>query len=324
MEAAQTVTAQRLGLVHRLRFLAACLIAIALMSTVGWMVAAPADPAEAVALTVGAESAWSGIIGALPALILLVAVATAIGTIVVGRDLPEAGVFAAGIGLAALALRGGSMNAMLAYHVGGPPGDAFMQQLIEQREGLMIRLALDSVLWAVVMLASWLTMEIIRRWLWPASENPTPKPSAKPQAKELATWNSWGACGLSAVVAMLVIWLIITRSPITGIVRGQVIAAVAIGSFAGSAAGRYFFGITDSRWYVAAPLVVALVGYLLGYLGAELDSPVYANYRELATTPLHNLARPLPIEYMAVGVPGALAGFWVGRRAEHAAEQGAL
>ena len=326
MEAAQTVTTERFGLVHKARFAAACLIAIALLYTVGWMAAAPVDPGEAITLAGGAASVWSGVFSALPTLLLLTAVATAIGTVVVGKDLPEAGVFAAGIGLTALALRGGSMEALLAYQAdgGGQTGDALMQHMIDQREGLMFRMALDSVLWAIVMLGSWLTVEVVRRWLWPTSAVQTPKPQAKQPSPESKKWTGWAALGVSSVAAMFVIWLVVARSPISGIVRGQVIAAVAIGMFAGSTAGRYFVGVTDPRWYVLTPLVVALVGYLLGYLGAELDSPVYANYRDLAITPLHNLARPLPIEYMAVGVPGALAGFWVGQHAEHAAEQSSL
>ena len=323
MEAAQTATTPPFGLVHKARFAAACLIAIALMYTVGWMVVSAAvDPDEAVVLTVGAESVWSAVWSSLPALVLLTVVATAIGTVIVGKDLPEAGVFAAGIGLAALALRGGSMEVMLAYYAdgGGQQGDALMPHMIDQREGLMFRMAIDSVLWGVVMLGSWLTMEAVRRWLWPASEN---QPAQQP-ASASKNWTGWAALGVSAVAAMFVTWLIVARDPTSGIVRGQVIAAVAIGMFAGAAAGRYFIGINNPRWYVLTPLVVALVGYLLGYLGAELDSPIYANYRDLAITPLHNLARPLPIEYMAIGVPGALAGFWFGRRAEHAAEQGTL
>lgn len=323
MEAAQTATTEQFGLVHKVRFAAACLIAIALMYTVGWMVVSAAvDPDEAVVLTVGAESVWSAVLSSLPALVLLTVVATAIGTVIVGKDLPEAGVFAAGIGLTALALRGGSMEVMLGYYAdgGGRQGDTLMQHMIDQREGLMFRMAIDSVLWGVVMLGSWLTMEAVRRWLWPVSEN---QPAQQP-ASESKNWTGWAAVGVSAVAAMFVTWLIVARDPTSGIVRGQVIAAVAIGTFAGAAAGRYFVGINNPRWYVLTPLVVALVGYLLGYLGAELDSSTYANYRDLATTPLHNLARPLPIEYMAVGVPGALAGFWFGRRAEHAAEQGTL
>ena len=89
-------------------------------------------------------------------------------------------------------------------------------------------------------------------------------------------------------------------------------------------AARYFTGIDDARWYVLSALAVALIGYLLGYINGDMDWAAKIGgkfYAELGTTPPHALARPLPIEYMAVGVAAALIGFWSGEKIEHVAIQ---
>ena len=115
----------------------------------------------------------------------------------------------------------------------------------------------------------------------------------------------------------------IARTPVATIARGQVIASVAGGLYLGVLAARYFTGINNTRWYVLAVPVVALVGYLLGFLQADLSwaKGALAPYARLATTPSHALARPLPIEYIAVGVAGAIAGLWSGEKIEHVTKQ---
>jgi hypothetical protein len=195
----------------------------------------------------------------------------------------------------------------------------------------MVSMAVECLLWAALLAVSWIVAESIWRWLWgpgaddsgkaeaPKLEKSTRRPSPgkdKPRA-------GWPALAITSVVALFVIWMTIARTPVATIARGQVIASVAGGLYLGVLAARYFTGISNPRWYVLAPLVVALVGYLLGFLQADLSwaKGLLASYAHLATTPAHALARPLPIEYIAVGVAGVIAGLWSGEKIEHVAQK---
>jgi len=96
------------------------------------------------------------------------------------------------------------------------------------------------------------------------------------------------------------------------------------GLFLGAMVARYFTGTVGAHWYILAVPIIALVGYMLGYFSADMSwaqSTGYKPYVFLASTPPHNLVRPLPIEYLAVGVSAALAGYWSAEKIEHVAGQ---
>ena len=309
-------TSGPVGFVEKARVFLACVVAVLLLRTVGWMVAEPTDPDMAVSFSASGRA----VLASWPALAVLTAVAAVLGTTIAGRRLPEAGVFAAGVGLATLALRGGSMEVLLAYDTTG-------------RRALMMAMARDCLLWTALMAVTWIVNALVWRWLWTdqpagdgAASSPAPteprakKPAAKP-ARSRGGWADWPALAITAVIGAVVIWMTIARTPVAVIARGQVIASIAAGLYLGAMAARYFTGIEDARWFVLAVPAVALVGYLLGYINGDMSwaqNSGYKFYALLATTPPHSLARPLPLEYLAVGVPAALAGFWSGQRVEHA------
>jgi len=301
-----------------LRTLPAVAVAVGLLTTVGWHVAKPLDPDWAVTLT----RSGRGILAIAPSLLILTIVVAAVGTALSGRRVPQGGVFATAIGLAMLSLRGGSMQVVLAYCGSNQAGP---------RRSLMVSMAIECLLWAAMLAVSWIVVEGVWRWLWASgaddsgeAEAPKLQKSARgPRPGNAGPRAGWPALAVTSVVALFVIWMTIARSPVATIARGQVIASVAGGLYLGVLAARYFTGIRNPRWYVLAPLVVALVGYLLGFLQADLGwakGPL-ASYARLATTPAHALARPLPIEYIAVGVAGAIAGLWSGEKIEHVARQ---
>jgi len=323
MEMAVNAPAAPLGYIDKGRVLLACVVAIVLLRSVGWMVAQPADPDLAISFTNGDGTplrAW-------PALAVLTVVAAALGGAITGRRLPEAGVFAAGVGLAALAIRGGSMEAMLCYETTAD---------VATRRALMGAMALDCLLWTVLMGITWVANTLVWRWLWPepavaeadddgAGQAGTGGNQAKKNVdavKSANFWAGWPALAITGVIGALVIWMTIARTPVATIARGQVIASVTAALYLGAMGARYFTGINDARWYVLAAPAVALIGYLLGYVSADMSWAVsggYKFYAELATTPAHAMARPLPIEYLAIGVAAALMGFWSGEKIEHAA-----
>ena len=299
-----------LGFVDKLRVVAAAIVAILLMRSVGWMVAEPADPEMAVVLT----GSVGHILSVLPALLVLTVVSAIVGAVIAGPRLPEAGVFAAAVGLAALALQGGSMQAVLGYEVAADAAS---------RRSLMMTMGFDCVLWSVLMVVAWLAVMAVCRWLWPDAGQTAPAGASDQAANESAK-TGWSALAVTSVVALFVIWMTIARTPVASIARGQVIGSVAAGLYLGAMAARYFTGVSVSRWYAMAPAVVALVGFLLGYLQSNMSwaKGALASYALLATTPPHALARPLPIEYIAVGLAAVMVGYWSGEKIEHVAEQG--
>lgn len=325
-----------LGLIEKTRFLAAIAAASLLLYTMGWMVARPVDPELALTFVRSGRA----IPAIWPTLAVLTVVAGILGTVLAGPRLPEAGLFAAAFGLAMLSLRGGSMQIMLASE---------QATAAPERQAFMTALALDCVLWTAIMVATWLAVTWACQWVWannrptgqvqpdPPAQNPGPKPGTGAGAKtesgagkapktrlDALSRGGWSALVVTGVVGIFVVWLTVGRTPVANVHRGQTIAAIAAGLYLGAMAGRYFTGVRDVRWYLLAVPAVGLTAYLVGYLSADMNwaqGTQYQYYIYLATTPTHDLARPLPIEYVAVGTAAALAGYWGGHKVEQVASQ---
>lgn len=321
MEAALDTTAVPLGLVDKTRLVLAVAAAVALLWTIGWMVAEPVDPH----LSLTFMRSGRPVAAEWPALAVLTVVAGIMGTAISGRRLPEAGLFAAAIGVASLSLRGGSMETLLVAE--GANTEA-------TRRAFLKAMTLDCALWAAIMVAAWFAVTWAWRWVWASSSQPAPAvqsaratTAASVKAKTAADSTSHAhglALGITAIVALLVVWLTAGRTPVANVARGQTIAAVAGGLYLGAMAGRYFTGVDDSRWYLLAVPVVGLVAYVVGYWSADMSwaqGTGYQYYAYLATTPVHDLVRPLPVEYIAVGVAATIAGFWGGEKMEQVAIQ---
>lgn len=310
MESTATIAPPHVRLVDRTRVALACGVAILMMYGVGWNVAQPPDALLGLTFTASGRSSYLHV---WLMMLVLGAVTAAIATAVAGKRLPEAGLFATGVGTAAMALRGGSMQSILAY--GASPATA-------SRRELMWMMGQDCLLWAAVMAVAWVSSTLARKWLWPDGKTLVSPSAPKAVTPQLGA----GALASTVVVALIVIWLTIARNPVAEIARGQVIASVAAGFFLGAMAGRIVTGIDNVRWYLPAVALVGLTAYLVGYLEADLSwasSSWYRPYAALATTPPHDLVRPLPVEYMAVGVAAVLGGFWCSDKADQTVEEGA-
>lgn len=307
-----------LGLVEKARVAAAVAIAAALLYTVGWMVAQPWDPNLALTFVRSGRA----IPAIWPGLAVLTVVAGVIGTIVAGPRLPNAGLFAAAIGLGTLSLHGGSMMVMLAHEGAVEPA---------ARKAFMFAMGKDCLLFTAIMVVTWLAVTWTYQWVWLANGKQPPAltgepaaPSPQPRNATALAGLGWPALVVTGVVAVFIVWMTTGRTPVANVHRGQTIAAVAGGLYLGAMAARYFTGIRDVRFYLMAVPAVGLMAYLVAYLSADMtwaQGTSYQYYIYLATTPTHDLARPLPIEYIAVGTAAVLAGFWGGDKMEQVASQ---
>lgn len=314
------VSSSPLKFLEKVRIVLAAGVAIVLMRTIGWMVVSPMDPDMAVSFTTGERALWS----AWPAMLALTVVTGLVAMVIAGPRLPESGLFAVSVGLVALALRGGSMQMVLGYYADTEEA---------ARKALMVKMEVDLALWAAILVASWVAVAVAWRWLWvdqkvelaedaapPAIRGVKRIPAAEGNARSRAGWAGWA---VTAVLGLFIIWVTVARTPVAMVARGQVIAAVVGGLFIAAMAARYFTGVDHVRGYLLAPLVVGLVGYLLGYLQADMSWTREGSgaYALLATTPPHALVRPLPLEYLAAGLVGSIAGYWYGGKVEQVAEQ---
>ena len=323
METPAAELSRPLTFFEKLRIGIACAIAILLLWTLGWRMAAPVDPEMAVTFTHSGRAVFA----TWPTLAILTVIAAAIGTAIVGRRAPEAGALAAAVGLAAMSLRGGTMQELLGYYADGAPGP---------RRSLMFYMLLDCVLWTGVMAAGWVAITAVRRWLWedgqdvrplplppgPNAKNVPPAPAASPDAASGKA--GWAAFAITTVVGVIVIWATISRTPVANVAEKQVFASVCGGLFMGAMAARSLTRVLDATPYVLAAPAVGIIGLVLGYLGADMgwaEGTPYKPYAALATTPPHDLARALPVVYIAVGVIGAVLGYWAGDRVEHVTEE---
>ena len=119
-------------------------VAAWIMLTLGWRAIRPDDPLGPVSLL--AVSGWFGV--ALKTSLLAWAVAL-VGSLLAGRFLPDAGTFAAALGLALLSLQGQTMGDFLLARAGDAGGAI---------SGLEWKLAAEALVWLAAMLASAVTL----------------------------------------------------------------------------------------------------------------------------------------------------------------------
>ena len=209
----------------------------------------------------------------------------AIGTAIAGMIRFNAGLLAACIGVMALSVRGGSSRHVLFHAVSQGAGS-----------GVFLRLMIETALLGVLIGLCALILE----WLYSSGTLRDRESAIPPPVGERSDASAFA---LQLVVTAVAVALIARTED-----KQQVLAAVGIGSFAGTAITQSVFPTDQRGWYWAAPLIVGLIGYFLAYL-----NPSGMSQGHLLNT-FAPLARPLPLDYASLGVAGAVLGHWMGRR----------
>jgi hypothetical protein len=219
---------------------------------------------------------------------VLIAGGVAMGTVLAGGVRPDAGLFAAAVGLLALSNRGRPVYAVL--HDAGGSRSAYLL------------MATELILLYVILGGCWFVLYSMR----PGDRLRHDAAHDGLVDVELPSGAGWSAM-ITHVAIMAVVVLLLAQSED----KKQVILAIGIGSVAGAFFPYSQHGARPSVWYWAAPLVLGLFGYLVAWLapptGIELGRPGL-NGGFLAA-----LARPLPLDYASVGTAGALLGYWMRR-----------
>ncbi|HYO10322.1 MAG TPA: hypothetical protein VER17_15240 [Tepidisphaeraceae bacterium] len=229
-----------------------------------------------------------------PALALLVAAVVLLGCVVLtslfaGLVHFEGGLFCAALGMLALSARGGPMRYVLMYS----PGD-----------GVFLRLIFETLTLFAFVFAGWLALGLLRdRGLLEQEHVGDTDVDAIPAQGAMAT----------ATQVVIMILLLAVLAPTDD--KAQVVWAVAIASLLGALGAHSLFPARPSIWFWMAPMIVAVLGYALAWSGGNrLPGGQVGGYAPA-------LARPLPLDYAAIGTAGSLLGYWTSRRWQHEADQ---
>ena len=229
-----------------------------------------------------ASSSPAAAIGAVVVGMLL---ALVLGTLLLGKLRYEAGLFAACIGLAALANRGGTVGSLLRT-VGQPR--------------VYLTMLMEMVMLLGVMMLSWQLLGALCRRGWLEPEGLLTEQQAAPAIERHVL-----ATGVQALVTALMLVLLVQVDN-----KKQVAASIVIASLVGSLVAHQAVPVRRSIVYWTGPFLVGMAGYLWA-----LKSPGHWS----VGSPANPLAAASPLDYASLGTAGAIFGYWMSRQWEEAA-----
>ncbi len=305
--------------VRRGRYVVAILVSALLFSTLGWHSAMPKAEFGGVSLL-----AWQnhGLIDALILALMLLA-ATAVSSLLVYPDAPHIGLFCALVGMASLAIRGGTIHLLIE--------DSQQHGIYALRSQL---LAIECVQWALIFLIAEVFARIVHdhffsntHWITRSAPD-----LAQARRREKICPGVGAAMGVSLVVsrtlrtnkmrrrvatplAMIysgIIAAVLLYVLMQSQLKGQVLMACFAAFFLSTMLAYLAFPRVPAVALLLAVPLTAAIGYLYG-MHAPAPIPGHAGFFAM---------RALPIDYISAGVPGAILGFYAGFRwSLHSQEQ---
>lgn len=280
-------------LLRRLRFLCAIAVSAAMFWYVGWRVVKPVDPAGPVSLLMADQSVM-----AMAQLLGLAVAAAGLAVAICGAGCADRGPMAVAVGLATLGLRGSQLDALAMYRM-HPPST--------------LRAAADPYPAAALMAECWLWLALIAvgfivgRWVDSWFTQPrAAQPNISDRRGSPRRSSDVRYHVAAVIVGAMVAWVVLSYalgSDKEPILKGQVYFAVGVAFWAAALVAHALFKTTSRVWSLFLVAVVASAAYFLA--GPDHKSIVYAGQTGTYLNIPH-LARPLPIEYAAMGALGAL------------------
>ncbi len=297
----------------RVAVLSSWVLAVAVFLTVGWLAMAPDDPMGP--LSVYARGGGTMMLVQAAALAGVVA---GLATVVAGRQLTDAGVFATALGLVVVSLRANTASSFLVEAAG---------EATSLERALAGRFALEAVGWWVVMLVSIVSSAFVMRWCFGSA---TAAEGDKGRAESFVLpalagtelpWlaphfgdrgaveertpvsDGWKHAVIAAGIALVAFAILSEGLSQRSVQHGQACFVVGASVFAGVWVGYRFIPVRTAMWPIASVLAFAILGYLWAALrpSSGLRPP---------QVPLSQFTRILPIQFIAVGTAAALVSFW--------------
>jgi hypothetical protein len=285
------------ALIMRIRFLCAMAVSATIFWYVGWWVAGPVDPQGPVTLLMVDQ----GVV-AMAELLGLAVISSGLAVAICGLGMVNAssgashrGPLAIAVGLAALGLRGAQLDALVLYRV-NPPGPSAI--------GLdpfpVWALIAECWLWLALISVGFVVGRWVEGWFSPGQAAP---PASLPTADHSSdVRQGLGTVAVTALVAWTVMSFTIGTEA-NPILKGQIYFSLGISFLLGALAAHWFLR-TDSRaWALVAVAVVATVAYVFGEPGKDAIAAARQAGAHVTISPF---ARPLPIEFAAMGTIGVL------------------
>jgi hypothetical protein len=223
---------------------------------------------------------WPGLLITLILIPLLVAG----GSVIAGSIRHDAGLFIAGVSLCALSLRGGPMRITL-YDASGT--------------AVLLLLGLEvAILYGIVIASRWIVAPMQRLGL--VADDAVRDPTIQADS----TTTQKGMALVTSSLAMIIVLSILAVNDS----KHQVLAAMIIAAGMATFIARAMYPVDDCLWYFLACPIVALLGYVAGYVNpsgfpiGQLDGL------------LSPLSRGLPLDYAGAGLCGSILGYWIARR----------
>jgi hypothetical protein len=270
---------------RRIRLVCAMTVSAAIFWYVGWWAINPYDPQGAISLLLTGEN-----VIAMAKLLALAVVAGGLAVAICGADMPERGPLAIGVGLAALGLRGAQADQLVLFY-----------RTSNLEPFPTWGLIAECWLWLALIAVGFVVGRWVESWYAAPARAPANQGNAEKSPAESADFRQGiGAIFVTGVVAWVALSFSLGRDA-DPILKGQVYFAIAASFLIGSLVAHSLLRTISRLWALVAIPLVAMAAYLVaGPSEAALNAThtMYAN--------LKPLARPLPLEFAALGTVGIL------------------
>lgn len=302
------MTLQHRHLLEKVQVAAAAALGLVISYYLFWPLVRSLDPQAP--LTFLPAGQWQRL-GLMAVLACLMAAMTGLLTV---SSRPESGILAALVALAATTLRSGPMRDLL---WASPPKDYPPLFGVLSMETLTLVAVLVAML-PVARLARLLAGRLLPRWTWPdtsEAEAEMERESLRRLPGSPVMARVLSHAGLLAVEIVLAGFLLMLTFRSDD--RGQVAFALAASFFVGSLAAHQLFPLRSSILLLIAPLLVGAIVFALGWSGGLASgTPPWRGAMMVAQgVPLR---AAVPMDWLTLGVSGAVAGLWVSRRIHEA------
>ena len=301
-----------LSFADRISVVAAFVLVGSLFYTVGWMVIRPIDPLGAVTLLDNGSAVLSVV-----KLACLAAIGSALATVLLRAHVADFGLMAAAVGLAAMNTRGATVDFLVRFL---PEGAT--------RSSVLFDLAVETLGWLIVVLVAAMVGELVARWFVAGGSASysqahvglghllTGRVGSRPDKAEL---RNGPLCLLICVVVAALVIRLTGGTVLMAIRTGQTYFSILAGFFVATLLAHQITRAKLAVWPMLAVPIVAILGYLAGV--AKPIASVPEVYQKIDHIMPNFVCRALPVEYVALGVIGVIAGLWTSARMLDAQQQ---
>lgn len=306
----QTSTYAAPTILERVASLSAWAMAAGIFLSIGWIALSPEDPLGPLSVFTGRGGLFM-----LAQAAALAGVVAGLATLLAGRQLADAGVFATALGLSLVSFRGATAEYFFKNAVEDPGS-------VER--AVAMRFALESLGWfgvvavsiAVSMLVSEFCLGLSRSsggggaigghapCCLAGADLPMSWFGKSQQDANRTPWpDGWKHVLVSAGVTLVAFMILSAGLSDRTVRHGQACFVVAASVYVGSYFGFRLFPVRSALWPILSVIVVALLGLFWAIL-----RPATGIHPPLVSS--SQFTRILPIQFVAVGTASAVVAFW--------------